>query len=151
MRHLHLDLVGGLSGDMFIGAILDAFPEMVGGLKGVIGSAGFPELVSLDAATHNDGTLTGTRFRVSVISEENLHHRHYSEIKEKLESSRLPENTRKLALAIFYAIAEVEANIHGKTIESVAFHEVGAWDSIADIVLAGGAFANTKLSTNLNR
>ncbi len=50
MRHLHLDLVGGLSGDMFIGAILDAFPDLIGGLQVVIASAGFPDLVSLAVA-----------------------------------------------------------------------------------------------------
>ena len=151
MRHLHLDLVGGLSGDMFIGAILDAFPEMVGGLQEIIVSAGFPDLVSLDAVPHDDGTLTGTRFRVLAISEESHHHRHYKEIKEKLEGSRLHETTRKCALAIFYAIAEVEAAVHGKTIESVAFHEVGAWDSIADIVLAAHLISELDATWSVSR
>ena len=50
MRHIHLDLVGGISGDMFIGAILDAFPDMGRNLQEVIFSAGFPDLVSLAAA-----------------------------------------------------------------------------------------------------
>ena len=44
MRHLHLDLVGGLSGDMFIGAVLDVFPGLADGLEDVIVAAGFPHL-----------------------------------------------------------------------------------------------------------
>ena len=136
MRHIHLDLVGGISGDMFIGAILDAFPDMGRNLQEVIFSAGFPDLVSLAATPHHDGNLTGTRFTVSATSEESHHHRRYSEIKEKLEQSSLAETTKKCALTIFQEIAEVEAAIHGETVGSVTFHEVGAWDSIADIVLA---------------
>ena len=136
MRHIHLDLVGGISGDMFIGAILDAFPDMGRDLQGVIVSAGFPNLVSLSTTPHHDGTLTGTRFCVSAAGKESYHHRHYSEIKEKLEQSGLAETIKNCALSIFGEIAEVEAALHGESIESVAFHEVGAWDSIADVVLA---------------
>ena len=146
MRHLHLDLVGGLSGDMFIGAVLDVHPELGEGLDGVIDEAGFPGLVSLHSESHNDGTLTGTRFSVAAAGEGSHHHRHYSEIRTKLEGSNLAPVTREHALGIFHAIAEVEASIHGKTVESVAFHEVGAWDSIADIVLA--AHLITKLDAS---
>ena len=151
MRHLHLDLVGGLSGDMFIGAILDAFPDLIGGLQGVIAFAGFPDLVSLAAAPHDDGTLAGTRFSVSAASEESHHHRQYSEIKDKLGASELPETTRAHALAILHAIAEVEAAIHGKTVESVTFHEVGAWDSIADIVLAAHLISELDATWSVSR
>ena len=58
-RHLHLDLVGGLSGDMFIGAMLDAFPEAAQSLPGVLEDAGFRDLVSLTFSPHDDGNLTG--------------------------------------------------------------------------------------------
>ena len=140
MRHLHLDLVGGLSGDMFIGAVLDVFPGLADGLEDVIVAAGFPHLVSLARKSHNDGTITGTRFSVAA-AETSHHHRHYQDIRSKLLSSDLAETAREHALAIFQLIAEVEASIHGKTVENVAFHEVGAWDSIADIVIAGHLIA----------
>ena len=136
LRHLHLDLVGGLSGDMFISAMLDALPSLAGDLDEVIVQAGFPDLVCLEQAPHNDGVLTGTRFTVRATAEEGHHHRHYAEIRERLTASALPPAVRDAALDIFHLIAEVEAAIHGKSVDAVAFHEVGAWDSIADIVLA---------------
>ncbi len=134
--HIHLDLVGGLSGDMFISAMLDAFPDLGGDLGKVIEQAGFPDLVSLNSEPFNDGILTGTRFTVAAATQESHHHRHYSEIRDTLNHSGLDARTKQGALAMFHEIAVVEAAIHGKAVESVAFHEVGAWDSIADIVLA---------------
>ena len=138
-QHIHLDLVGGISGDMFIGAILDAFPEQASGLTRVIEAAGFPDLVQLESSSHDDGILTGTRFRVSPSAKEGKHHhshRRYSDIRETIENSDLADATKTAALSMFRRLAEVEASIHGKSIDDVAFHEVGAWDSIADIVLA---------------
>lgn len=137
MKHLHFDLVGGLSGDMFIGALLDAFPALADTLPAVIETAGFKELVTLHTTAANDGTLTGTHFQVLPAGDaEGHHHRHYSEIRSILQQAPVPDRTREAALGIFHLIAEVEARIHGKTVDEVAFHEVGAWDSIADILCA---------------
>ena len=61
VNHIHLDLVGGLSGDMFISSMLDAFPQFKKGLGQVIVAAGFPDLVELETLDHDDGTLTGFR------------------------------------------------------------------------------------------
>ena len=143
VNHIHLDLVGGLSGDMFISSMLDAFPQFKKGLAQVIVDAGFPDLVELETLDHDDGTLTGTRFTVTAIDQEgHHHHRHYREIEDRLQGSNLDTMTRDNALEIFRLIAEVEAAIHGKKVEDVAFHEVGAWDSIADIVLAAHLIAS---------
>ena len=151
MQHLHLDLVGGLSGDMFISGMLDAFPAYGADLEHVIEQAGFPELVTLNQEPFDDGTLTGTRFTVSAKAEEgHHHHRHYSEIRTKLESSVLSDATKSAALEMFRLVAEVEAAIHGKSVESVAFHEVGAWDSIADIVLAAHLIAQADASWSVS-
>ena len=134
--HIHLDLVGGLSGDMFISAMLDAFPELGDGLGQVLEQAGFPGLVSLHTEAFNDGILTGTRLTVREGAEQGHHHRHYAEIRELLTCSDLAAATRQGALAMFHELAVAEAAIHGREVDKVAFHEVGAWDSIADIVLA---------------
>ena len=142
MRHLHLDLVGGLSGDMFIGAVLDAFPELGVKLETLIEDAGFPDLVTLSRVDHNDGVLTGCRFKVEAGSQGDHHHRHYADIRERLDLSKLSLSTKAVAQEIFRLIAEVEAEIHGKSVEEVAFHEVGAWDSIADIVIAAHLIAS---------
>ena len=135
-RHLHLDLLGGLSGDMFIGGMLDVFPELAAGFEGALDAAGFPGLVALENQPHDDGVLTGTRFNVVPHQQENHAHRRYAEICDTLAASRLEPATRDAALSIFHLLARVEADIHGKEVEDVVFHEVGAWDSIADIVLA---------------
>lgn len=135
--HLHLDLVGGLSGDMFIGALLDCFPEHRDSLNSQLVSAGFPDLVKLEIVAADDGILTGTQVHVIADRDaESHHHRHYRDIVSIIESSQLETSTQQTALDIFRIIAEAEAAIHGKPVSDIAFHEVGAWDSIADIVCA---------------
>ncbi|MEX2326545.1 MAG: LarC family nickel insertion protein, partial [Pseudomonadales bacterium] len=136
--HIHLDLVGGLAGDMFVGAILDCFPDLARSLPGQLDLAGFRDLVELEIKPADDGILTGTQFKVVADQDaEGHHHRHYSEIRKIICESGLAENVKHHALGIFEIIAAAEASIHGKPIEKIAFHEVGAWDSIADIVCAG--------------
>ena len=68
--------------------------------------------------------------------DEHEHGRSYAEIRTLIESSDLSDFVKKHALGIFHRIAVAEAKIHGTTVESIGFHEVGALDSIADIVLA---------------
>lgn len=135
--HIHLDLIGGLSGDMFIAGMLDCFPELGSSLQPHIEAAGFSKLVKLSINDADDGTLTGTHFKVLADDDaEGHHHRHYSEIRKIIGSSSLANDVKAIALEIFHHIAVVEARIHGTEVSHVAFHEVGAWDSIADIVCA---------------
>ncbi|MBP2236544.1 uncharacterized protein (TIGR00299 family) protein [Sinorhizobium kostiense] len=63
-------------------------------------------------------------------------HTHWRELRAKLAASGIPENVKSTAIGIFQELAEAEAAVHGKKVEDVAFHEVGNWDSIADIVAA---------------
>lgn len=136
MRHLHLDLVGGIAGDMFIAALLDCQPEFEPELKRVIQQAGFTDLVNLELVPFNDGVITGKRFKVSPTQDESHHHhhRHFSEIRKIISESELEQEVQDISLGIFQIIAEAEAQIHDKTVDEVAFHEVGAWDSIADVL-----------------
>ncbi len=67
---------------------------------------------------------------------EHAHGRSYAEIRALIESSDLSDFVKKHALGIFHRVAVAEAKIHGATVESIGFHEIGALDSIADIVLA---------------
>lgn len=146
--HLHLDLVGGISGDMFISAVLDCYPELAGDLQEQIQLAGFPQLVTLESGPYNDGVLSGHRFKVVPAEDAHgHHHRHYSDIKKLLTASALGTETKTIALDLFFIIAEAEAAIHDKPIEDIAFHEVGAWDSIADIVCASYLISRLKASS----
>lgn len=135
--HIHLDLVGGISGDMFAGALLDCFPENFAALESQIELAGFARLVKLACNPANDGTLTGTKFEVDAVPDADAHHhRHYSEIRKIIGGSNLTDGVKNGALAIFKVLAEAEASVHGHALEDVTFHEVGAWDSIADVIAA---------------
>ncbi len=143
--HIHLDAVGGVAGDMFIAAMLDAFPDLRDGMLAAIRAAGLPADVHVGFAEHQDHALTGLRFRVIEPRAAELmvaahHHPHtpFADIRADLQASALTPAVRAHAIGIFSVLAEAEAKVHGKTIDTVSFHELGEWDSIADIV--GAAF-----------
>ncbi|MGF6229136.1 uncharacterized protein (TIGR00299 family) protein [Inquilinus ginsengisoli] len=134
---LHLDLVGGLAGDMFIAAMLDLFPEHEAGLHGSLArTGGLLAGVTVRLTPHNDGVLAGRRFLVERPGGAGGDHDHvaWRRIREGLEASELDPAVRDHAIAIFRHLAEAEARVHGVAVEAVSFHEVGAWDSIADII-----------------
>ncbi|MDT8397697.1 MAG: LarC family nickel insertion protein [Pseudomonadales bacterium] len=158
--HIHLDTVGGISGDMFVAALLDCWPEFAEHLEEQIAKAGFADLVKLDVSAKNDGVLQGTGFQVTDLNSSHPHHllrhlgappahdhRHYREIRAVLEASELAPDVKAHALGIFHCLAEAEARVHGKEIAAVAFHEVGAWDSIADIIAAAWLIAASGASS----
>lgn len=91
---------------------------------------------------HADATAPGNR-RGSKRRETHPHdHRDYAEVKRLLARARLDPDARALAADIFARIAEVEAALHGTRLDRVAFHEVGAYDSIADVVGLAAAIAH---------
>ena len=135
--HIHLDPVGGIAGDMFVGALLDAYPERAAATLAAVRAAGLDESVRLAHVPFSDGTLSGSRFEVSAPPAEDAHdHVHWSSLRRRLSSSALAEPILARVLDIFGRLAAAEAQVHNKAIDRVAFHEVGAWDSIADIVAA---------------
>jgi uncharacterized protein (DUF111 family) len=132
---IHLDPVGGLAGDMFVAAILDAWPELDGDLREALRSVRLGENVAVEVLPHKDHTLTGTRFCVAGPgAEAGRAHTPFSEIRRLLDDSELAPAVRDRAIDIFTLLARAEAEVHGRPLEEVTFHEVGAWDSIADIV-----------------
>ena len=146
MVHIHLDPVGGVAGDMFVAALLDMRPDLSDLVLGCIRKAGLGEDVHLQVAGFNDGILTGTKFGVTKggkAAEDAAHHHHdhghhhhyhWSTLRAGLQASALPDGVKTHALGIFGELALAEARVHGKDVDTVAFHEVGNWDSIADIV-----------------
>lgn len=141
MRTLYLDCPMGISGDMFLAALIDlgADPKMI-----------LRELKKLPvdkidveikkAARHS---ITGTTFKVRLA--EAHHHRTFRDIKKIIGESSLAPKVKSLSTAIFKIIAEAEGKIHGIKADEVHFHEIGAMDSIIDIVGAAIAVDSLKV------
>lgn len=130
MRIAYLDCASGISGDMTLGALVDAGVDL-GALQAGIDSLGLPscKLVASEVKKR------GFRATQVVVEHEPEHaHRHLHHITEMIERSALTDRQKQLADDIFLRLAQAEAKVHGSTIEKVHFHEVGAVDSIADIV-----------------
>ena len=132
----HLDPVGGIAGDMFAAALLDARPDLAEGLRAALAGLGLPPTVRVAIEAHRDAALSGTRFDVSAPENESHGHVRLAEMTERLEAATLAPAVRERALAIFTLLAEAEGAVHGTDPEAVAFHEVGAWDSTVDIAAA---------------
>ncbi|HET7623876.1 MAG TPA: nickel pincer cofactor biosynthesis protein LarC [Verrucomicrobiae bacterium] len=152
MKTLYLDIFSGISGDMFIGALIDLgvdarkLERELGKLK----LGGY----HLHVARKQKSGIEGVKFDVHLSGgHEHGHHKHehghshshehehahdhertFVEIKKLIQSSKLSPWTKQKAVAVFWRIAEAEGKIHGLPPERVHFHEVGAVDSIVDIV-----------------
>lgn len=133
--HLQIDAVGGIAGDMFIAACLDAWPESADDTLMAIRAAGLPVDWTLALDDHHDSVLRGRRFTVREPSPmTGAEHVPLRDIVRGLSQSPLAPAVRDRAIAIFQVLAVAEADVHGIAVDDVEFHEVGAWDSIADIV-----------------
>ncbi len=135
MRIAYLDCASGVSGDMMLGALIDAGVDLTQVQAG-IDSLGLP---SCQLATEEVKKKGFRALQLTVEHEPEHAHRHLHHIVTMIEGSTLTPSQRELALRIFNRLAQAEAKVHGSTIEKVHFHEVGAVDSIADIV--GSAIA----------
>lgn len=121
---------------MVLGALVDAgcpFGELEEGLKRL----GL-ERWSISAEKTKRGAMAATK--VTVQSTEDHHHRGFSKIAERIAGAGLPARVAQRATEIFRRLGEAEAKVHGVTLEQVHFHEVGAVDSIVDIVGAAIGF-----------
>jgi uncharacterized protein (TIGR00299 family) protein len=154
---IHLDLVGGIAGDMFVAALVDALPAL--------GDLVLAELARVRpegscAPAFRDATsggLRARRFGVARAAPPDRHdgaHDHgdgpgaaadaqahagtpYAALRGRLDDARLTPRTRKHALALLALLAEAEAHVHGIAVDDVHFHELADWDSLLDLVAAG--------------
>ncbi|RQH02090.1 LarC family nickel insertion protein [Paraburkholderia dinghuensis] len=179
---VHLDPLGGIAGDMFVAALLDAFPEFEDTVRDSIDQLSLGPDAECRLELHNDGTLVGHRFIVGVpgalshrhepagadghageIHEQNLAefselrgrrdqaspesrhdhaHRRWQDIRELLQNAPLSDAVKQHAVSIFQLLAQAEARVHGVAEEEVTFHEIGAVDTICDIVAASALIAS---------
>ena len=128
----YFDLFAGCSGDMILGALLDAGLSLTE-LERELGRLPL-EGYKVTAEKVKRGTLRATRARVIPDDKVKQPDRSYCDIVELVAGSRLSDEVKKRALDIFRNLGEVEAKIHGDKLEHVHFHEIGAVDSIVDIV-----------------
>jgi len=130
MKICYLDAFSGISGDMLVGALVDAGAQAAA-LSGALSGLG------LGAELHFQKTsrrgISATQFRVQAGGQQPIH-RHLSQILEMLGAAALAERVKKRATSVLRRLGEVEAEIHQIPLEQVHFHEVGAVDSICDIV-----------------
>ena len=130
MKIAYFDCFSGISGNMILGALVDAGLE-VERLKAELARLSLSGY-TLGAQTVRRRYLRGTHVEVGV-SEEGVE-RHLHEIEEIIAGSDLPDEVKVRGLAIFRRLAEAEAHVHGIPVERVHFHEVGAMDAIVDVV-----------------
>lgn len=132
MKILYYDCFAGISGDMNLGALIDLGVD-ASYLKSELEKlniAGF----HLEIRQDQRRGISGTKAEVVTGNQENEKHRHLRHIEEIIQESTLPDKVKALSLKIFNEVAEAEAKVHQIPKEHVHFHEVGALDSIADIV-----------------
>lgn len=131
MKIIYFDCFAGIAGDMTVAALLELGLPLETLRQGLalLPISGYA-LASSRVERHG---ISGTSFRVTLEGEHQPH-RHYSGIAAMIEAAPLTARVKELSLRIFRRLAEAEAKVHGVTLERVHFHEVGAVDSIADIV-----------------
>ena len=130
MRIAYFDCFSGVSGDMILGALIDAGADlhMLESELGKLKISGF----TLKAEKTTRGGLSGTRF---FVNQDRSHaERHLRDIERIMDDSDLPDDIKSGAKSIFRELAKVEAKIHNTNPEDVHFHEIGGLDSIVDIV-----------------
>ena len=131
--HAHLDCFSGLSGDMFLGSLIDAGADL-DEIKRQLGGLGVTGW-SLVHTSRRDVRVGGSKVDVVLTEGHDDVHRHLSDILQILEGAgTLSDWVHAKAVAVFSALAEAEAKVHGSTVEEVHFHEVGAVDAIIDVV-----------------
>jgi uncharacterized protein (TIGR00299 family) protein len=131
MNIAYFDTLAGISGDMTLGALVSAgvpFDELNNELR-ALGVGGF----ELQARHIERNGMVATKVDV-VISEQPHYHRHLKDIEELIDTSSLSENVKNRSKKIFREVAIAESIVHNTAIEKVHFHEVGAIDSLVDII-----------------
>ncbi len=129
MRIAYFDAFSGIAGDMTVAALIDAGAD-VAALTDGLTSLGTAATFTVEKAKR--AGIAGTRFVVDAprVSE----HRHLQHIDKIIDESGLPASTKARSKKVFLKLGEAEASVHGIDLKRVHFHEVGAVDSICDIV-----------------
>jgi pyridinium-3,5-bisthiocarboxylic acid mononucleotide nickel chelatase len=141
MRLLYFDCIAGISGDMALGALIDAGADLEPIRKGL---QGLPvESFELDVEQVESGGIRATKVNVRTSTDGLI--RTYASVRSLLDMAEMPLDAKAMAQRIFRRLAEAEAMVHRRDLDQVTFHEVGAVDSIVDIVGTSLALASLKV------
>ncbi|HEY0812912.1 MAG TPA: nickel pincer cofactor biosynthesis protein LarC [Pseudonocardia sp.] len=138
-----VDATAGIAGDMLLGALLDAGADLAVVQAAV--AAVVPGEVAVDARAVHRAGLRATRAEVTSTAADHPH-RAWPDIRTLLGEAPLSPEVREKATSVFARLADAEAHVHGVDAEDVEFHEVGSWDSIADIVGVCAAVADLRVT-----
>ncbi|MFO1315763.1 MAG: nickel insertion protein [Burkholderiales bacterium] len=141
---IHLDLVGGIAGDMFVAAMVDALPSLEAPVLAAV-AAVKPADRALPAFTSTTaGALAARRFG-SATPYAHAPDAHagtpYPALRARIAAAPLAADVREHALALLASLADAEAGVHGIAVDAVHFHELADWDSMLDVVAAGAIAA----------
>tara|TARA_B100000482_G_scaffold99525_1_gene71659 strand:+ start:2348 stop:3559 length:1212 start_codon:yes stop_codon:yes gene_type:complete len=132
MTTLWVDAPTGLAGDMLLAGLLD-LGVPISAIEEPLNSLGLAGCYRIDVVEARSGGLRGQRVSVTGL-ETQPPHRHWADIRQQIVEAPLSTALKERVLAVFTALAEAEATVHGSSTESVHFHEVGAVDALVDVV-----------------
>jgi pyridinium-3,5-bisthiocarboxylic acid mononucleotide nickel chelatase len=135
MKICHIDAFSGIAGDMTVAALIDAGADSAALFAG-LDALGTGARFSFEKVKRHG--IAATKFDVAF--EDQKKHRHLPHIVKMIEAAAIPETVQRDSIRVFETLGRAEAQVHGTPIEKVHFHEVGAVDSICDIVGACYAF-----------
>ena len=128
----YLDLPTGVAGDMLLAALLDlGVPERV--IDEPLAALGLQGSYRLNCSSGSSAGLRGQQLVVELL-EASPPHRHWADLKPQLQAAAWPESLKTKVLEVFQLLADAEAHVHGVAAEQVHFHEVGAIDSLVDVI-----------------
>ena len=128
---LYFDIIGGISVDMTLASLLDlGVPKEI--FLQELNKLNMDNEFEIEIDYNYENGIKGTK--VNVITKEQHCHRNLIDVYDIIDNSRLNNNIKERAKEIFMIVAKSEAKVHGTTIDKIHFHEVGAIDSIVDIV-----------------
>ncbi len=144
MKTAYFDCHSGISGDMILGALVDAGVKLQT-LRSGLASLGLKGY-ELKSRRVKRGLFGGTKIDVVLSPKAHTHSRSFTDIEKLLKNSKLPKSVIEDSVEIFLRIGRAEAKVHRTKIDKVHFHEVGAVDSIVDIV--GGVIGMQELDVD---
>ena len=128
----YLDLPTGVAGDMLLAALLDlGVPQRV--IDEPLVALGLQSSYRLNCSSGSSAGLRGQQLVVELL-EASPPHRHWAELQPQLQAVAWPEPLKTKVLEVFQLLADAEAHVHGVAAEQVHFHEVGAIDSLVDVI-----------------